>query len=77
MGSNPFCLGIRRLPRRKGTHSSCVLYEEQVFERRKGEARAFQVKEAAEAEARRLTRAGVKETSAGWWWCWRSEGAGR
>lgn len=49
-GSNPFYLGSQEAPQRK-RHSRCVLKEEQIFERRKGGARAFQVKEPAKGVA--------------------------
>ena len=49
-GSNPFYLGNQEAPQRK-RHSHCVLKEEQMFERRKGGARAFQVKEPAKGVA--------------------------
>lgn len=49
-GSKPFYLGNQEAPQRK-RHSSCVLKEEQMFERRKGGARVFQVKEPAKGVA--------------------------
>lgn len=55
-GSKPFYLG-NQAPRGR-RHSSCVLKEEQMFERRKGGARVFQVREPAQ-------RSGLKATGAG------------
>lgn len=59
-GSKPFYLGNQEAPQRK-RHSSCVLKEEQMFERRKGGARVFQVKEPAKGVAWRRQELALKK----------------